>query len=139
MLIIFEEIGKMKLVIFLLIFFSSVRIADIESSSPPFPILTILIANFHAIIIKAGTFGEALDDEFCLSFDALDCEVEPSVAPRWIGLIVKADLVVIYAYQLYVADMSTFIVRSECHASYLQDLAMGLMYWFGHLRKGKFW
>jgi hypothetical protein len=82
MFIIFEEIGKMELVIFLLIFFSSIRIANIDSSSSPFAILAVFIANLHAIIIKAGTFAEALDDEFCLSLDALHCKVEPSVTPR---------------------------------------------------------
>lgn len=129
----------MELVIFLLILFSSIGITDIDSSSPPFAIFAILIANFHAIIIKAGAFGEALDDEFSLSFDALYCEVEPCVAPRWIGLVVKADLVVIYAYQFYVADMSAFIVGSEGHASYLQDLAVDLVYGLSYFRRGKFW
>lgn len=129
----------MELVIFLLSLFNSIRIADIDSTSPPFAFLAIFIANFHAIIIKTGTFGEALDDEFSFSFDAFYCEIEPSVASRWIGLIVKADLVVIYAYQFYVADMSAFIVRSESHSSYLQDLAMSLMHRLGYLRRRKFW
>ncbi len=129
----------MKLIISLLILFSCVWIANIDSTSPPFPVFSIFVTDFHAIIIKAAAFGEPFNDEFRLSFNALYCEVKPRIAPRRIGLIIKADLKIIDSNQFHVANVTALIVRPEYHTPYLQYLTVDLMNWLGDLGGGKLW
>jgi hypothetical protein len=82
MFISFEEVSKMKLIIFVLTFFSSIYVTYIDSTSSPLSFFAIFVTYFHAIIVKALAFCETLNDELSLSLDTFDCKVKPYISSR---------------------------------------------------------
>jgi hypothetical protein len=59
MLVMLEEIGKVKLIVFLLFIFGSIGIADVDSSSSPPSLLALPAAYFHALIVETAALAES--------------------------------------------------------------------------------
>lgn len=122
----FEKVRKFKTIKSLFILSLSVSfISDFESSSAPLVgLLTIPIAQFHALVIKTVFLWKSLYGKVHLSFYSFHGIVEPNVWSGWIRLLIQSDLVGICTYQIDWSYAARLKIRPECCTSDFDDLAL---------------
>ena len=125
-LCIFEEMWEPKFIAsFLLILILAICVwYSGAASSPLAHILHIFVANLHALVVEAGGFGEASDDEVGFPFDALDVEVEPARYAVGVGLLLEVDLVCIMGCLSDTIDVAAFEIAPEGHIADFNDFTL---------------
>ena len=110
-----EKEGKTQLIsTLIIIIFDGIRVWYLGASSAPLGDFAYLsVTNFHAFVIKARAFCKTFYDEIGFSLYALHAEIKPIGDSVGVGLLLKVDLVGVWASQNDVWNIAALEVALE--------------------------